>query len=257
MQDPGAMALLFDVDGTLAETEEAHRRAFNQAFQDFGLPWDWDPARYRALLLVGGGKERIAAHIATLPEADARKLELSSQVAALHAAKVRLYAQALERGEVTLRPILRRLCERARQLGLLLGIATTTARPGIEALLRANLGEAGAAMFDVIVAGDEVPRKKPSPDVYTRALQTLGVAAHRAVAFEDAAIGVRAAQAAGIFTIAAPSVWTSSQDLAAADLALASFDALASPAVLETARAGARDHAAAQRAIELLAQCAR
>jgi beta-phosphoglucomutase-like phosphatase (HAD superfamily) len=158
-------ALIFDVDGTLAETEELHRQAFNQSFAAFGLPWAWDQALYKQLLDVTGGKERIAHFVGdgSLP---------AETIAALHADKTQRYAHLVASGGVTLRPGVRRLLSEAEGQGVRLAIATTTSRPNVDALLQATLGR---QPFEVIAAGDEVPAKKPAPDIYRLALHRLGL----------------------------------------------------------------------------------
>ena len=91
-------ALIFDVDGTLADTEELHRQAFNAAFADAGLRWDWSRARYRELLRVTGGKERIAHHIDTLGLDELDRRAALARIPALHAAKTRHYAALVASG---------------------------------------------------------------------------------------------------------------------------------------------------------------
>jgi HAD superfamily hydrolase (TIGR01509 family) len=185
-------ALIFDVDGTLAETEELHREAFNEAFAAAGLDWHWDPALYGALLEVSGGKERIAHYqrrAGIAPPLDA------ARVAALHAGKTARYTARVRSGGLLMRPGIRRLLAEAKQAGLRLAIATTTSRPNVEALLAAA---SPLPAFDVIAAGDEVPAKKPAPDVYLLALRTLGLPASDCLAFEDTVNGLVSASGAGL-----------------------------------------------------------
>jgi HAD superfamily hydrolase (TIGR01509 family) len=215
-------ALIFDVDGTLADTEEGHRRAFNAAFRAHGLQWSWSPAEYAELLQVSGGKERIGAYIKRLT-AGAEARELLDAVAAIHATKSRAYLDIVLGGELALRAGIQRLIREARAGGLLLGIASTTSPGNVEALLGSMFPGHAADWFDVIATGDVVRHKKPAPDIYRLALQRLGVGANEVVAFEDSMIGIHAAKSAGVFTIAVPSSWTASQDLAAADLTLSSL----------------------------------
>ncbi len=185
-------ALIFDVDGTLAETEELHRLAFNAAFAAQGYPFDWDQPLYARLLEVTGGKERIA-HYLREHEPDA---SLSTQdIAALHADKTARYAQMVASGGLALRHGVARLLREAEMTGTPLAIATTTSRPNVDALLRATLGR---QPFRVIAAGDEVAAKKPSPQVYELALRRLGLPASACVAFEDTLNGLRSAQGAGL-----------------------------------------------------------
>lgn len=196
-------AIIFDVDGTLAETEELHRIAFNDAFTAAGLGWQWDRDTYRRLLRVTGGKERMARHAADLgqtPDADA--------IAALHHDKTRRYGAMMDAGAVALRPGIAGLIALARGAGLRLGIATTTSRPNIDALVRATMGQSTDDVFDAVAAGDEVAAKKPAPDVYLLALDRLGVGPDAAIAVEDSLNGLGAAQAAGLRCLLSPSVYS-------------------------------------------------
>ncbi len=190
-------ALIFDVDGTLAETEELHREAFNASFAAAGLPWHWDHALYAELLAVTGGKERIAHFIARerLPPLGAEA------VARLHADKTARYTGRVAEGGVPLRPGIARLLTEARSAGLRLAIATTTSPPNVEALLRATLGEDAPGWFAAIAAGDCVAAKKPAPDVYRVALERLGLPPGACIAFEDTVNGLLAARGAGIPTV--------------------------------------------------------
>jgi HAD superfamily hydrolase (TIGR01509 family) len=191
-----ARALIFDVDGTLAETEEAHRQAFNAAFVETGLDWCWEHASYKELLQVTGGKERIRA-FASL---QGGKLPLLSnaEIDKLHLLKSGLYAKLVANGGCPLRPGVRALLAAARSRGQRLAIATTTSRDNIDVLLTAALGEDWAQSFAAIVAGDEVPVKKPSPAVYLEVLSQLNLPASQCLAIEDSSNGLVAASGAGI-----------------------------------------------------------
>ena len=205
-------ALIFDVDGTLAETEELHRQAFNETFSAFGLPWHWDRPLYRALLEVAGGKERLAHYL----EAYAPPAAAAGRIAELHAAKTARYTALVEAGTLRLRTGVARLIGEAQRHGIALAIATTTSLANVEALLRATLGEAGLAAFAVIGAGDMVGAKKPAPDVYDHVLVRLALPAGRCIAFEDSAIGLAASRAAGIATVVTPSLYTEDQSFSGA-----------------------------------------
>ncbi len=223
-------ALIFDVDGTLAETEELHRHAFNAAFNAAGLPFLWDRPLYARLLETTGGKERIA-HYLREHEPDA---ELSPEaIAALHADKTARYAQAVASGGLALRHGVARLIREAEIAGLPLAIATTTSRPSVDALLRATLGR---QPFRVIAAGDEVSAKKPSPEVYELALRRLGLPASACVAFEDTLNGVRSAQGAGLRCVVTLSAYGGSGPFPGA---LTVVNHLGEPGLPVTAYAGA------------------
>ena len=213
-------ALIFDVDGTLADTEEAHRIAFNLAFEQQRLGWTWSRSEYRALLAVNGGKERIVSYIRALPMGEARRAHLLDRVGAIHAEKTKLYTSVVRDGGIPLRDGVARLLDEALQAGCRLAIASTTTAANVDALLQSTLGRRGLEMFDVIACGDQVRHKKPAPDIYQLALRTLGLAADRAVAFEDSPNGLRAAVAAGLWTVVTPTFWTEGGDFAAAGLLL-------------------------------------
>lgn len=205
-------ALIFDVDGTLAETEEYHRRAFNAAFAAAGQDVEWTVDQYCELLKVTGGKERIAAYF------ERRGAPLAPErIAQLHAVKNTLYARQLADGAAGLRPGVQRLLREAASARLKLGIATTTTPVNLDALLRPLLGPKWASRFAAVVAGDEVARKKPAPDVYRACLERLALEPGEAVAIEDSAAGVAAASAAGLAVVATPSLYTSADDFSAAD----------------------------------------
>jgi HAD superfamily hydrolase (TIGR01509 family) len=194
-------ALIFDVDGTLAETEELHRLAFNETFAASGLDWAWDQALYAKLLEVTGGKERIRHYIDVF---GAKPVLDDAAIAGLHKDKTRRYTDLVETGGLSLKPGIEALLAAAQAKRLKLAIATTTSRPNIDALLRATLR---VQPFDVIAAGDEVAAKKPAPDVYRLALQRLGLPAESCVALEDTLNGLKSAQGAGLACIMTPSVY--------------------------------------------------
>ena len=195
-------ALLWDVDGTLAETEaEGHRVAFNAAFAEHGLDWHWDDARYAALLAVTGGRERLLHDMATRDDAptdpDAREV----LARCLHASKNRHYASRVASPGIPLREGVAALLAEAATRGWRQAIATTTSRDNVDALMAAHFGRHWAHGFDAVVCGEDVARKKPDPEVYRIALARLGVQPGEARAIEDAPPGVAAARAAGIAVI--------------------------------------------------------
>ncbi|MGE5546092.1 MAG: HAD-IA family hydrolase [Solirubrobacterales bacterium] len=208
-------ALIFDVDGTLAETEEAHREAFNRAFADFGLPWRWNRPLYRELLKVSGGKERIRAYAR---RRDAARMDagFDDLVLALHRHKTTLYTQAVATGAVAFRPGIAEVIAEAREAGLRLAIATTTSRANVVALLDGATGGAGHGWFEVIACAEDAPAKKPDPEVYTVALERLRLPAAACLALEDSNNGTRAAVAAGIPVVVTESVYTDGDDFTGA-----------------------------------------
>ncbi len=201
-------ALLWDVDGTLAESErDGHRVAFNRAFEDAGLPWRWDPAHYGALLRITGGRERLLHDMALRGDAPALADERLALAAELHRRKNAHYAEIVSAGQIPLREGVMALIEEAAAAGLKQGIATTTSRANLQALLQHHLGPGWASVFSATVCGEDVAAKKPDPEVYQRALASLGVSFVDALALEDSPGGVAAARAARVPVIVTRSAY--------------------------------------------------
>jgi HAD superfamily hydrolase (TIGR01509 family) len=201
-------ALIFDVDETLAETEELHRIAFNDAFRVAGLSWHWDRDLYRELLRVGGGRERTIHYMRTHALGPGDPGEAADLARRLHQAKTPVYQRLLAERPPAERPGVRQLIGEAREAGVRLAIATTSARANVLALLGGVFGADAPGWFETIAAGEDAEAKKPDPAVYRVALERLGIAASACVAIEDSLIGLRAAAAAGIAAVVAPSAWT-------------------------------------------------
>lgn len=195
-------ALIFDVDGTLADTErDGHRVAFNLAFKEAGLDWEWSVELYGKLLAVTGGKERIRHYLANYNTAFQGPAELDQFIAGLHAAKTEHYTRMLAEGMIPVRNGVKRLLQEAREQGLRLAIATTTTPANVSALLQHSLDPHAESWFEVIAAGDIVPAKKPAPDIYIWAMQQMKLKPQACMAFEDSHNGVQSASRASIDTI--------------------------------------------------------
>ncbi len=210
--------LLFDVDGTLAETEEIHRQSFNKAFKQAGLDWQWSADCYRDLLAVTGGKERINYYIGKYAPEFESPDNLPAWIADLHARKTEHYTRTVAEGKMPLRPGVRRLLDEARRTGLRLGIATTTTPANVAVLLKKSLSEDSESWFEVIAAGGMVELKKPAPDIYLFAMQQMGVSPDECLAFEDSANGLISAQQAGLKTLVTVSQYTQAHDFSNAEL---------------------------------------
>lgn len=205
---PELAALIFDVDGTLADTEDAHRVAFNQTFHDAGFDWHWDPALYHKLLAVTGGKERILHYITHYQPPGELPQDLPGYIAQLHADKTRRYTDMLADGAIPLRPGVKRLLTEAHDSGMRLAIATTTSPANVEALIRYAFAPEVLDWFEVIAAGDTVKAKKPAPDIYLLALQQLALAPQQCLALEDSGNGILSARGAGLQTVITTNAYT-------------------------------------------------
>ena len=175
-------ALIWDVDGTLAETEnEGHRVAFNLAFEQFGLDWHWSEARYGELLNIAGGRERLLADMATRDDAPPEPAR-AALANALHISKNGHYARRVASGAVSLRDGVLELMQDCANAGVTMAIATTTTRSNVVALCEATLGRDGLARFAAVLCAEDAPLKKPDPQVYRRCLSRLGVHGHQVLA---------------------------------------------------------------------------
>jgi HAD superfamily hydrolase (TIGR01509 family) len=208
-------AVIWDVDGTLAETErDGHRQAFNAAFAEQGLPWYWSVPHYGELLRVTGGFERLLYDMAERADAPASQVEREQLARTLHRAKNRYYAGHVERGAIRLRPGVRELIDDCAHSGVRLAIATTTSRVNLNALMLSNLGGDWARRFASVACAEDAPLKKPHPQVYELTLARLALPAHETVAIEDAPNGCLAAGSAGVAVVVTPSEYFPDHDAA-------------------------------------------
>lgn len=215
-------ALIFDVDGTLADTESAHRAAFNQAFAQLGLDWRWDESLYTELLDISGGKERILHYWKTMQPAlrEVEAMALQDTINRLHELKTAAYESAVNDGAVCLRPGVLGLMDEALANGLQMAIATTTSPVNIAALMRRAVGPDWRLNFAAIGDASTAPIKKPDPQVYLQMLAALKLEPTQCLAFEDSSNGLRAATAAGLATVITPTRFTAHNDFSGALLVL-------------------------------------
>lgn len=214
-------ALIFDVDGTLADTEkDGHRVAFNSAFKAAGLDWEWNEELYGKLLAVTGGKERMNYYLDNFNTTFERPDNLQEMIAELHKSKTGYYTKLLGEGAIPLRPGVKRLIQEARDAGLRLAIATTTTPENVTALLENTLGKESIDWFEVIAAGDIVPAKKPASDIYDWALKEMKLNAADCLAFEDSENGILSSQGADLKTIITVNDYTLDHDFTGAAIVL-------------------------------------
>ena len=209
-------AIIFDVDGTLADTEDGHRKSFNKAFAESGLDWNWDAALYDKLLKVTGGKERIKYFVNDFLADFSKPDGFDEFVKNLHAVKTQHYTTMLGEGHIPLRPGVKQLIHDARTAGITLAIATTTTPQNVSALLEVGLGKDWADYFAANGCGDIVPHKKPAPDIYFWVLEKMGMSAADCIALEDSENGLRSSLAAGIKTFVTINQYTRNQNFTGA-----------------------------------------
>lgn len=218
MASAALQALIFDVDGTLADTESAHMAAFNHAFAEMGMDWVWDETLYTELLNISGGKERIL-HYWQQVNPDIKALDayaLSDRIGRIHELKTAAYESAVNSGAVSLRPGVLKLMDEALGAGLQLAIATTTSPVNIAALLRHAIGSDWRMNFTAIGDASTAPIKKPHPQVYLQMIDALQLPVSACLAFEDSSNGLRAATAAGLATLITPNAFTKHHDFTGA-----------------------------------------
>jgi len=214
-------ALIFDVDGTVADTErDGHRVAFNVAFKETGLDWEWSVELYGKLLAVTGGKERMRYYLDNFNQDYARPDNLEGFIAKLHKLKTHHYTELMSQGHIPLRPGVERLMNEARQQGIRLAIATTTTPKNVEVLLTETLGAESLEWFDVIAAGDIVESKKPASDIYDYALKELKLEAKNCLALEDSENGILSSLRADLKTIVTINEYTKDHDFSGASVVL-------------------------------------
>lgn len=223
-------ALLFDVDGTLADTErDGHRIAFNLAFEKAGLDWHWDEALYAALLAVTGGKERIRFYLDKFNTDFEKPDAFDAFVKGLHASKTDFYTQLMTEGKIPLRTGVEALIKEAKAAGMRMAVVTTTTPANVTALLENTLGPDSESWFEVIAAGDIVPAKKPAPDIYTWALEQMNLKPEEAIAFEDSSNGILSSAAAHLKTIVTINEYTKNDDFSKATIVLDNMGDAAHP----------------------------
>ena len=209
-------ALIFDCDGVLVDTErDGHRVAFNRAFEALGIDADWSVDLYGELLLIGGGKERMRHYFDTYGWPQGRSESKDELIALLHKTKTDFFTDIIASGQLPLRPGISRIVDEAIAAGVRLGVCTTSAPKAIDGVLDL-FGAERKARFEFVHAGDVVSKKKPDPEIYELAKQSLGLPVHECIVIEDSRNGLMAATGAGLPCLITTSAYTTDEDFTGA-----------------------------------------
>jgi len=210
-------AVFFDQDGVIIDTEkDGHRVAFNETFKEFGFDFEWSVEKYHELLQVAGGKERMRHYLHTEGFGKEVKAEEEDDlIKAMHKRKTAIFVDLIESGKLPLRPGIRRFMKEVMDLGLILGVCTTSNERSAHAVAYKILHD---IKFDFVLAGDVVSKKKPDPAIYNLALERATIQPEECIVIEDSRNGVLAAKAAGMHIVATTNFYTEREDLSDADI---------------------------------------
>ncbi len=189
----------WDLDGTIANTElEAHLPAFNHAFNDFGIDWNWDNNKYIQLLKINGGKNRIAYF------SKSNNDELSDElIIKIHEKKQFHYLEIIKKNYVSLKTGVFRLINELHRKNIRQFIVTSSSRRQVDLLVEYLFN--GFNPFEFIIASEDVELKKPNPLPYLKAVQLSGIKKNNSIVFEDSNPGLISSLAAKLPTIFVPS----------------------------------------------------
>jgi HAD superfamily hydrolase (TIGR01509 family) len=216
-------ALIFDCDGVLVDTErDGHRVSFNEAFAELGIDAHWTVERYGELLLTAGGKERMRRHFDETGW-PAGHLDRDGLIARIHKLKTDIFMRLIREGSLPLRPGIARIVDEAIASGIVLAVCSTSNEKAVQAVVDVMLGAERSEKITVF-AGDVVAAKKPAPDIYNLAAQTLGLTPENCVVIEDSNNGLRAAKAAGMKCVVTVSSYTGGEDFSLADRIVGDLD---------------------------------
>ena len=212
-------AVLFDMDGTMVDTEDkGHRPAFNAAFREFGLPYAWDTETYKSLVSIGGGKERISNFLSGVMPEKAKEKDFKDWVAAIHRKKTELFLEQIRTNQMTPRPGIIRLIDEILKNGIKVGICSTSQEDTVRSIALKALGKERMSRISLLLAGDVVSKKKPDPEIYNLAIERLGIHPDEGLVIEDSRIGLLSSLNAGIKCLVTANTYTEGQDFTGASL---------------------------------------
>lgn len=236
-------ALIFNADGTISETDEIHRRAFNLAFQDFRLGWHWSHSVYSRLTNAMTSQAKLQMFVQFYRPEEAFKIDDGGYLKSLIERKNEHYLEMIEGGAARLRPGVSRLIKEAKVSGVKLGIVSFSGRRNFECILQNHFGIGALSLFDAITTAEDVADSEHSMmrarSIYSHTLAKLGVPGQKCFSVESKEPGAEAASSLGINVVATPGLYTSSNRFNAADLVLSDLGHPAAPFQIIRGRAGA------------------
>ncbi len=225
----GLQAIIFDVDGTVAETADLHRAAFNRVFQEHGLSWHWDREIFSQLSPVEFSLPKLRLFSAATRRSGQGRAPCHSDLAKIAQRKAQIYCQLVRDGAAHLRPGVARLVQEALHEGLSLGAVSTSTRVETQTLLSATLGFQNLASFTSLKTAEDARVPAAERSLYQAVLEDFGIKGHRAIAIDDSARGAAAAAYNGIPALATPSMYTASNHFEHAALTLSDLGHPAEP----------------------------
>ena len=197
-------AILFGSIGTLIETSDLQREAFNEAFKEAGLDWYWDHEDYTKLLKKSGGTKRI--------EDFAEKNNTTVDAKKIRERKTQIYNDKINSISIPPREGVLDVLEYAHKNNIKTGFVTSTTTDNIDAVFKTLNNQIKKNHFDFIGNNTLIKKAKPSPDIYIKALNDLGVNRDECIAIEDSLDSALSALRAKVECIAFPGLFHMDDD---------------------------------------------
>lgn len=210
--------VIFGSIGSIAETSELQLQAFNRAFKEFNLDWEWTHLQYKSMLVEPGGKKRIQRFsdsvTAGLSETDIERL---------YELKGNFFLELLAMSKILLRPGVKDMMLQCVSAGVRLAWVTTTSEQNISAIQTALKGQIDFDLFQLITNNNYSVKPKPSSEIYDEAIRLLDFKASKCIAIEDSTSGITASKGAGIYSIAYPGEFLKTHDFSLADICVSNL----------------------------------
>ena len=183
-------AVLFGSIGTIIETSDLQRKAFNQAFKRNNLNWLWTKKIYKDLLNKSGGKDRISNY------AFQKKISVDAEL--LRNLKTKIFNEYLKKKKLKPRPGVKQLVKDCKKKGIKLALVTSTTNDNINSIFFCLKKSLNKKDFDFIGNSKIIRKPKPFPDIYKFALKNLKLKANQCIAIEDSQESLNSAIRANI-----------------------------------------------------------